>query len=453
MSTRKQIEKYLIQNPVDRDTNDPYGKAAKHFNIDRERIRRIWRNLRQAGLVETESRTTTGSVEFFTPSPVSVPAGTVTTSGTTSSVTYTSATANIQKETNREIKNELDLAEECDIDLSVWEIHKWSCKAYNAWIKNKAGEIESQVKYSVYAEMKRKAVDENPATQKQVLLKELFDAAPELQIFDLHTPSDESPERNLLYEISIPDIHFGKLGWREESGEDYDLKIACQRFRDAISVLLSRVNLETVSRILFPIGNDMLNVDNDNNTTTAGTPQNLDGRFPKIVRVVKELLIEQVTRLATIAPVDVVVVPGNHDNHTMFTLGEILEAYFHNTEKVTIFNSPRQRKYYRYGACGFQYTHGNNEKHQELGLIFATEEPELWAATKYRYAKLGHLHKTKKLNYVEVDEFQGFRIEIMPSLSGTDKWHKQMGYLSNKAAKALLYHPEGGKVGEFYYNL
>lgn len=424
------IQNYLLSHPIDRNKKNPYDEAANALKVDKEVVRSAWRVLRNQGKVESD--------EDYISSETN---------------SYTGQSAIIKKDINKEVKNELDLAHECDIDLSEWKITEWECKRYNAWIKNKEGQIESQPKFSVYAKMKRRLVDSDIEKQKDVILKDLFESAPDLQIVDAFLSSDDSPEKDTLYELSLPDMHFGKLAWREETGEDYDIKIACGRYNEAIDDLLTRVNLQKVEKILFPIGNDMINIDNNNNTTTAGTPQHVDVRFPKIIRIVKDLLIKNITKLATIAPVDVLVVPGNHDNHTMFMIGEILEAYFSNTEKINVINSPKPRKYYQYGKCAFQYTHGDEEKHQDLGLIFATEEPKIWASSIHRVCKLGHYHKTKKLSYVSVDEHQGFQVEVLPSLSGTDLWHKKKGYMAAKAAKAFLYHKSKGKLAEFTYFL
>lgn len=443
---RQRIENYLLQHPIDRTEDYPYNEASQILKVDKEAVRAVWRSLRRRGLVENGAQPVV---------KISNTNKTQTASSSTPTATYTykGDEAILNKSIDKEIRNELDLAEACDIDLSVWKITEWQCKSYNAWIKDKFGEIESQPKFSVFAKMKRKSVDKDPELQKDVLLKELYDAAPEIQFVDLNIPDDFSDEKDSLYEISIPDAHFGKLAWAEESGDDFDLKIITEWYQNAVNELLNRVNLERIDRILFPIGNDMINIDSNANTTTGGTPQQVDGRFPKIVRVVKNVLIDTINKLAVVAPVDVLVVPGNHDYHTMFMIGEILEAYYSKTQRININNSPNPRKYYQYGVNGFQYTHGNEEKHQELGLIFATEEPQLWADTKYRVSKLGHFHKTKKLSFISTDEHQGFQVEILPSLSGTDLWHKKKGYKSNKAAKSFLYHKTKGKIAEFTYNL
>lgn len=255
------------------------------------------------------------------------------------------------------------------------------------------------------------------------------------------------------YEINISDMHFGKLAWSEESGEDFDLRIAEERYETAISQLLSLVNLSQIERIIFPIGNDMINIDSRNNETFAGTRQDSDSRFFKIIRTVKQILIKNINSLATIAPVDVIVVSGNHDPESMFMLGEILDAYYHNNPNVNIDNAAKQRKYYQYGKNGFQYTHGNEENHKDLGLIFATEQKNLWADTEFRYAKLGHYHKNKKLSYVSVDEYQGFQVQIIPSLSGSDAWHTSKGYMSKKACKGFLYDPIKGQIAEYTHTL
>ncbi len=62
----------------------------------------------------------------------------------------------------------------------------------------------------------------------------------------------------------------------------------------------------------------MINIDSPANTTTGGTPQSVDNRFPKIITVVKNLLIKTIDELSLIAPVDILVIPGNHDRDTMF---------------------------------------------------------------------------------------------------------------------------------------
>lgn len=256
-----------------------------------------------------------------------------------------------------------------------------------------------------------------------------------------------------LLEISIPDLHIGKMSWDKETGEDYDIEIASKRFKDAVENFINEVPLDRVERILLPLGNDLLNVDNKMNTTTSGTPQSSDSRFGKMFKAVKNLMVDTIDKLSLIAPVDVLIVPGNHDEATMFTLGELLDAWYRESKVVKIFNSPKLRKYYEYGKNMIMFTHGDKEKHGELGQIAAHEEALMWGRTKYREVHLGHLHKSKTIAYTTGDEYPGFKIRILPSLCAADAWHYANGYLSSKAAKAFLWDKEKGLTTEYTYNL
>jgi hypothetical protein len=343
-----------------------------------------------------------------------------------------------ERDQSREGDGIAKLAAENKIDLGRYE-----CNAF--W------QIEKEGVSSISAHFRKKEIEQDLKAQKEVLLEELKDirtADFEQQMcFDAFCSGDK------LLEVCAFDLHLGKLAWDKESGEDYCIEIACKRYEDAITDLLSQINLSQIGKILLPVGNDMLNVDSKANTTTAGTPQTSDSRFGKMVKVLKNLLISTIDRLSMIAPVDVVVIPGNHDEHTMFLVGEILEAFYHNTDRVVVYNSPKSRKYYEFGKCMIMYTHGNGEKHGDLGLICATEEPQMWGRTKYREAHLGHYHKSKSTSYINVDENQGFRVRILPSLSANDAWHYGKGYSAIRAAEAFVWDKEKGLRQNIYHNL
>lgn len=267
------------------------------------------------------------------------------------------------------------------------------------------------------------------------------------------TPHRKDISKTQLVEVSFPDLHIGKLAWDKETGEDYDITIAVNRCKEAVETLMSRIDPSKVDRILLPLGNDLISVDNKMGTTTMGTPQSADGRFGKMFRATKDLVIDTITRLNTIAPVDVLIVPGNHDESTMFTLGEVLEAWYKDDKEVTIDNSPMLRKYYQYHNNMLMFTHGDKEKHSELGLIAAHERPGMWGDTKYREVHLGHFHKSKSIQYTTGDEYPGFKVRILPSLSGADAWHYAQGYLSAKGAKAFVWDASKGLITEHTYNV
>jgi hypothetical protein len=449
---REKLIKYLIKNPIKRGKPGCYQKVAEEFNVRSEYVRRIYRTLREKGLVPDDPVTSSSDSSF--------------------KEDVKSGNADVNFVTTKRVKTLADLIKVCEIDEKEWEIVSWECTKWEVGRKDKkvewhvkrgevkkgaisdSGKIFVEPLYRVKAKLVRRKIESDLGLQKDLILEEIknfkpVDAFELLNKYSTILSAQGDDEKEYLLELSLPDPHFGKLAWRAETDDDYDLKIAETRFKKAIQNLLLRANLNTVGRILFPIGNDLINVDNRHNTTFAGTPQDTDCRFMKIIGIVKRILIEVITELSVIAPVDVVIVPGNHDTSTCFMIGEILDAFFHGNDRVNIDNVPKLRKYYKFGKTGIQLTHGNEEKHESLGLIFATEQPKLWYETKYRFCQLGHLHKNKKMVHTSVDEFQGFQVQIIPSLSGTDFWHKSKGYNTLKQAKMFLYHPNEGLIGEF----
>lgn len=243
-----------------------------------------------------------------------------------------------------------------------------------------------------------------------------------------------------LLEIALFDLHLGKLGWAEQDGADYDLKIARKVFFDAINELVAKAQKQgPISRILFPVGNDYLTIDSDSNETTAGTPQDVDSRFAKIYREGRKMLVEAIELLRQIAPVDVMVVAGNHDNQSMFHLGDALECWFHGHEDVKVFNQPISRKYYQFGKVMLCFCHGNLEKPDKLPTLAAVEEPIMWAATIYREWHTAHFH------HESVKEHMGVNVRILSSLSGPDRFHHDHGFVGAKRmAQAFLFNENTG---------
>lgn len=242
-------------------------------------------------------------------------------------------------------------------------------------------------------------------------LKKLFKDEPDLDtrtakhvLEDIRRESRESPkprlrwvpqeERHLL-EIDVFDLHVGKLAWPEETGEDYNARIASERAIEAVEDLLAQAVPYPLERILLPWGNDFLHYDTLSGLTTAGTPQDRDSRYQLMFRRASALSRQIVRRCAEIAPVDVLVMPGNHDSVSSFTLGMVLEAAFEADPRVSVDVSPRPRKYREYGVNLLGFAHGHEEPHKRYPMLMPVEEPEAWSHTKFREFHVGHFHKSK----------------------------------------------------------
>ena len=248
-----------------------------------------------------------------------------------------------------------------------------------------------------------------------------------------------------LYEIDIPDIHFGRLTWKEESGGDYDTEIAKKVVKSTLIKLLECSTQYPISKILLPIGNDFFNVASKANTTTKGTPQQEDTRWSKTFRRGRELAVWMVEACSAVAPVDVLIIGGNHDEEKTFYLGDALYSWFHNDPNVTIDNGAMNRKYYLYGKNLIGFTHGGDYKIDKLASIMPSEVPELWAKSDYREWHLGHIH-----HKYEVNEENGVVIRFLRSLVEHDEWTYRQGFSKALAAgESFVWSEKKGLVAQF----
>jgi hypothetical protein len=216
---------------------------------------------------------------------------------------------------------------------------------------------------------------------------------------------------------------------------------------NAVTELLRRAQGYPIERFLFPIGNDILHVDSNANTTTKGTKQDVDGMSWMHFRMAKRMYVEMIERLLRIAPVHIMFNSSNHDENSGFHLAEALESHFGRCKGVTFDIDPKDRKYYQYGKCLIGGTHGHTAKAKDLPLLMATEVPQLWADTHFRYMMVHHIHHWTKTEFQTGKDHPGVTIQSMRSLSAPDTYHYAHGYIgAPRAVDAFLYHPEYGQV-------
>lgn len=378
------------------------------------------------------------------------------------SFTDNGASATVEKITSERVKTMDDLIRICEIDTDVWEIYKSEVSAYESHTKLRRYD-EENVRindlhklvplFRVKVFLRRNTFNETVKNLKEELLNELKSHAIEYK--KLTYPKLNKKLRNVLLEINIFDLHFGKHAWEDETGENYDIKIAKEKYLKCINELLSLATVNyNIDRFLIPIGNDFFNSDNSFNTTTNNTPQNEDTRWQKTFSRGRQLIITAIDMISLIAPVTVLMVPGNHDFERTFYLGEVLEAWYSKNPNVQVDNGPKIRKYFQYGKNLIGFTHGKDEKITDLPMLMATEVPELWAKTKYREIHLGHFHIKREIKWLSTEEYKGVVVRFMRSLTATDSWHFKKGFVGNiQSGEAFIWDYEQGLIGQFSSNM
>ena len=325
------------------------------------------------------------------------------------------------------------------VDLNEWEVERHVFNSWEVTMKGKTDNVITSTNYQVKIWFRR------PQKSLQVFKSELLDSikaiSPAIKTYS-HHKSD-----GVLLEIDIFDPHFGKLAWEPETGEDYDLAIAEERYFNAVYDLLEKASNYKIKKILYPIGNDFFHYDNLQITTTGGTRQDSDSRWQKMFRKGSEVAIKTADILSKVAPVDILHCPSNHDEQTGFYLAEVMGAYFRNNTNVHVDNSVKVRKYYRFGKCGIGFAHGHNEKHADLPLIMMRETQKEWHDVEFREWHLGHYHTKRNVKYLAFDSHKGIEVRILRSLSAPDAWHYAKGYVQGlKGAEAFIWDAEHGNI-------
>lgn len=303
------------------------------------------------------------------------------------------------------------------------------------------GELDSRLLYSTQFDISLKVEPEEIAEDT---LQDMRDHAPS---YELVFPDKKYGS---MYEICVFDLHYGKYASAEETGgSNYDMDIAENIFHSAIDSLLSRV--DSTDYILFGVGNDLFNSDVDN-YTTKGTPQDNHGSHREHFRRVRQMCVNAIDKALSIAPVQVVMVSGNHDMNTIYYLGEVLDAWYSNTDYVEVDNAPTLRKYHRYGVNLIGFSHGNEEKDSSLPQIMANEAREDWGQSYFCEWHLGHAHKSGRTKYTPVATIDGVTIRRIASLSPPDWWHAKKGFTAGPfAAEGFLWNENGGIDDHYQY--
>lgn len=334
------------------------------------------------------------------------------------------------------------------VDLTIWDVDHFIVNSWEVGAKGPDNKICVTPLWQVKVWLKAKK-GWNPTEFKKILLDDIRLLAP-------HTPAIAYPASTspLLSLLSLFDAHFGKLGWKPESGQDYDLHICRDRYMGAGIDLVQRSAAFGVERFLYVVGQDFFHTDQGRHgMTTSGTPQDCDGRWQKAFRIGVGCATDLALAAADIAPVDILVVPGNHDAEKSFCMGEVLGGRFHNNANIRVINDPSVFAYYRWGKCLLGFVHGDTinsqAKRQQLPATMATDRPQDWADTFSRDWYLGHFHSELEERWFErrAESIREVGVRICPSLSSSDAWHRHNNYKSMLAAEAHLYHKEKGRYG------
>ena len=248
-----------------------------------------------------------------------------------------------------------------------------------------------------------------------------------------------TPDTHCLV-LDLADHHFWKLSDIVETWYEYNLEVAKDRFSKWVDWILTKSLWFKKDKIIFVIWNDVLHIDNPKRTTTSWTPQDTDWMWHKAFNIALDRYVQTVEKLQKEAPVHIIFNPSNHDYMSWYMLANCLYAWFHNNPNLTWDISMRHRKYTEYGNTMIWVSHWDGAKESDVWILRATERPEIWARTKFRYIYLHHIHHKIAKDLIWVT------LEYMRSASSPDRWHSDNWYINKQAVDWFIISKEEWQI-------
>lgn len=263
---------------------------------------------------------------------------------------------------------------------------------------------------------------------------------------DLYNPAEpilppEVTDASTVTLFPLPDMHLSLYAWAAEAGQNWDLQIATDRYRETMQRVADSSPRSDTAIILG--GGDYLHANTNEFRTQSGHVLDGDGRTDKVIDAAVKLAVFQIDlALARHQSVIVRILKGNHDEYSSIAIVYALAAWYRSEPRVTIDKDPSLFWWFRFGKTLLGGTHGHTTKVKDMPLIMANRKPEDWGQTKHRYIHMFHIHH--KTQYVF--EGGGVVAESHQSPVAQDAYHFGRGYLSARSMQSITYHAERGEI-------
>jgi hypothetical protein len=342
---------------------------------------------------------------------------------------------------SRTIRTVDDLLRHIEADLAVYQVAaseatKWECAS-----------VDRATGQPVVTELFRVFVRLRPRPGPGV--RECVEAMIEAAKGEIARPIKQSKQRprrrsdGLWHVLVVADTHVGRYCWKRSTGDsDFDVEIAAETIRATAGELIDIGDGYSPARRTILFLGDLFNADGPAGATTAGTPQDNDGRIQKVWNAGCDSFIALVDRAAATCETDVVVVPGNHDEMLTWAFARVLRERFRGQAGVSVSDKFTRRQYVSHGANLLGASHGDKAK-KRLPQLMALESPDAWAKCWYREYHTGHLHGQAAEKFLATEDSVVLR--TAPSIAPADEWHSASGYVgSRRGMECFVYKPQGG---------
>lgn len=279
------------------------------------------------------------------------------------------------------------------------------------------------------------------AEKQELIIKQAIEAIKEeLPVFDEINFSGVVTDSDLLNLYTITDHHIGMLACAEESGDNYDTKIAEKLALDWFN---SAVKMSPNSKTcIINILGDMMHHDSMKAVTPmSGHILSADTRLFKMIRTSIKVIKHAVNLCLTKhEDVKLLICEGNHDLGSSLWLREMFKEVYSENPRVNVNSEVSPYYAYEFGKCMIAMHHGHCANLSKVETAVIGGYREMFGRAKFSYIHTGHLH------HRAVKETSLMIIEQHQTLAAKDEYSSRGGYYSGRSANVITYHKSYGEV-------
>ncbi|ANT42345.1 calcineurin-like phosphoesterase superfamily domain protein [Salmonella phage BPS11T2] len=253
-------------------------------------------------------------------------------------------------------------------------------------------------------------------------------------------PPKKRQNEKLLNLYTVSDFHLGMLAWADESGDDWDMKIAEDLFSKWFDAAFQKAPDAGVG-VINLLG-DFAHFDSlDAVTPASGHVLDADTRYQKLVRYMIRM-VRRVVNMALVKhkSVRLLIAQGNHDESGMIWLAEMFNTLYDNEPRVFVDTSPDVYKMVQHGKTTLFFHHGHKVRFDAIEPVMIAKFRKAFGESVYSYAHVGHLHHQK------IVESRNMIVEQHRTLAAKDAYASRGGWMSGRSANVITYSAEYGEV-------
>lgn len=271
--------------------------------------------------------------------------------------------------------------------------------------------------------------------------------AKDLPTFEAKVYEKAHASDDLMAIYPVADAHLGMKAYKDDAGDDWDLKKAQEVYCGSFDRLI-RTTPSCTQAVIVNLG-DYFHRDNMAGVTERHRHKlDTDGTYLMMVDTGLKIMLQMInSALDHHENVRVINAIGNHDDTGAVFLQVALKHMYANEPRVQVDCTGSVFGYFQHGNSLFGVHHGHSVKPDKLPLLMATDKAKEWGDSKFRYFLTAHIHhETRK-------EYAGCVVESFRTLVAKDTYTTSNGYRAGQDSKALVIHKEFGEIERHTVNI